>query len=211
MKQFKKILFPIFWVMTIASLVSFAFQNWWWFSSLQENVMWYPQYGKLIWVCRNVFFVVFLIIVFVLLYDKKHLIKKVGVFLYQYLFFILIVVLGLALKNFHPFSSLAVYTHFPTESYLYVVEDENGKLFDHGLEYKSADIVDIYDSFLASNKLKEPLTDENKQIVGKIILKFLLERQKNKPNKCFKVIQQVNYFYNNQIKTDQIILFNGCN
>lgn len=193
----------------IGFYLSFSQDKWWWLSSIYEMKEWYPLTGVLFWWLR---LLVFLVLIFYFIYlfspDFKFLFKKNFT---PYFIFILFTLFSLLLKNHHPFSNMPVYTSFPDKSYVYLIEDEEGRLFNHGLSYQSADIVDIYDAYLETEHKILPLTVDEKEEIGKRIISFVRERNNKKNQKKYRVLQRVNYLVNDSLYSYNVILYDENN
>lgn len=172
--------------------------SWWWLGSFSEFKNWYSNFGSILW------FLKIICLIGWVFFTTKIIWNNYG----KYAVFIVYVLLALVLKNQHPFSNLAVYDTFPKQSFLFYIEDQNGRKFNHGINYKSADLIDIYDTYL---KRKSGSLDE-KQL--KEIAKNILQIAKNKShfngNNCFKVIRVTNSIEQNNLTSSKQILYDEC-
>lgn len=192
---FYKILLLSLSVLFFLNLIEF---NWWWLGSFSEFKMWYKNLGSLIWVLKIV--VLFAWIFFTIkLIVNDYL--KYPIF-FTYVFF------ALVLKNQHPFSNLAVYDTFPKQSFLFFIEDENGSVYNHGIEYRSADLVDIFDTYLL--KSKNTLDESQLKMIGKKIIDITKKKNNFKGIKCYKLIRVTNYIEDRKFKSTKQVLYNEC-
>lgn len=190
-------------------LYTYIQYTWWWIASYSAFFKWYDNFGAIIWIAKMV--VPMLWLVSAVSIFKKELKKYPLLVFKSYPIFIFYVVLALILKTQHPFSNLAVYDSLPNHSYVFLIEDEAGKIFNHEITYKSADIIDFYDTYLEKHNISEPLSDAQLNKIGEEIMRNQRAKNQFTKKKCFKVIRLKNLIANDSLKTIKTILYEERN
>lgn len=192
---FYKILMLLLSFLFFLTLIEF---EWWWLGSISEFKVWYKNLGLLIWILKGGFF--FSWIIFTIKFIARDYIR--------YPIFCTYVFFALILKNQHPFSNLSVYNTFPENSFLFYIEDKDGKIFNHGINYRSADLVDIFDTF--SKKYSRDLSASQLSNLGKRTLLLVKKSNNFQKGNCYKLIRITNFMAEKKMISQKQILYNEC-
>lgn len=183
---------------SVLVFVVFVKYNWWWLGSFSEFKVWYRNYGIIIWIFKIVIFIIWFFFTIRLIYQ--------GYIKYPIFFFY--VIIALIVKNQHPFSNLAVYDTFPENSYLFYIEDQYGNVFNHGINYQSADLVDVFDTY--SKDMSVELDENQLSEIGKKILNITKNKNNYKGTNCYKLIRIKNYLEDKKLTSLKQMLYNEC-
>lgn len=176
---------------------TFSVYSWWWIGSVREFLEWYHRFGFFIWGAKLLAISIYGVVLIV--------------FFNKYFIFLLYVVFSLLLKNEHPFSNLPMYNTFPKYSLVFYIQNRKGKMFNHGIKYKSTDISDLYDAYMERNKLnEESLSEKDFQKIGKEIMSFVKEKNEKNVKGCFQVIKVKNIIRNKTLEMEKDVLYEEC-
>jgi hypothetical protein len=186
--------------------------RWWTIGSLSEFNTWYPAFGSLVWVFKNL---ALLALSFIFLYFFFLFRKKPNNAVFD--IFITFVILSWIIGEQHPFSRIPMYHSFPNYAYVFSLSDKNDRLIplQNVSPLGAAELSHLYYTSLYNHEILYGYAREdsfNLEIIGADMINNTPWINPNfLADSCFYLNRQYFFVSDKGFKVINKVIYDSCN